>query len=182
MRPWRPPLWLTASAGALFLTAWMFPDYLLRHPAHFVSRVARRCTTVRPRLRERLRAHQTKVSARLWSLCLRSNRTASGACPPTPKKLRESIKSMLHVQAEKASREAALRTFVGFRLHADIQATLWQKLQDLKADGQADGRLVRAEKLHVTLKFIGDTPKAAIQPLLQELQASLSHHRYCPCA
>lgn len=66
------------------------------------------------------------------------------------------------------------RIFIGFRLHPEIQSSLRQTVQKLKDDGIANGTLTTREKLHVTIKFIGNTPGDVIPMLLQELQKTVA--------
>lgn len=61
-----------------------------------------------------------------------------------------------------------LRLFVAITVPASIQATLTAALADLLPLG--DVRWVSADRLHLTLKFLGETPVKKIAPLKEELQ------------
>lgn len=75
---------------------------------------------------------------------------------------------------EKQPRPSSKRVFVGVMLDTVIQSKLRETLESWKEEGQLQGNLTQREKLHVTLRFIGDIPNTAVDGLLGDLEAALS--------
>jgi 2'-5' RNA ligase len=72
----------------------------------------------------------------------------------------------------------SLRLFVAVELSQDVHDRLCKLITELKAHGSKSARWVKPENLHLTLKFLGDTPpqslagvKAAIQSVCASTEA-----------
>ena len=64
-----------------------------------------------------------------------------------------------------------LRTFIAVDIPRPIQGTLQQKINDLrKAIGDSCVRWVKADTIHLTLKFLGDVSPANVEILTQMLR------------
>lgn len=59
-------------------------------------------------------------------------------------------------------------------LEGATQSKLHGLFESWKEEGHLDGNLTQREKLHVTLRFIGDVPNTNIDGLLGDLRAALS--------
>lgn len=71
-----------------------------------------------------------------------------------------------------------LRLFVALELPAPILAALEQLQDQLRADRSARVvRWTRPEGIHLTLKFLGETPSARLDAIRAGLQAAASAHR-----
>jgi len=57
-----------------------------------------------------------------------------------------------------------LRCFIALELPAEVKKNIYARIERLKSSG-ADVKWVRAENLHLTLKFLGDTPQELLKSI-----------------
>ena len=73
--------------------------------------------------------------------------------------------------------ETILRTFIAIELDAALRAALSRVQGKYKRQiAPADVRWVAAENIHLTLKFLGDTPRGRLPELEAALQAACASH------
>jgi len=67
-----------------------------------------------------------------------------------------------------------LRTFIAFKLPADVTAYLRDAQADLRSHGFR-ARWVRPPNVHLTLKFLGDVPEEDIDDIAEAMRATAAH-------
>lgn len=73
--------------------------------------------------------------------------------------------------------ETILRTFIAIELDAALRAALSRVQGKYKRQiAPADVRWVAAENIHLTLKFLGDTPRSRLPEIAAALQAACASH------
>lgn len=65
-----------------------------------------------------------------------------------------------------------LRLFIAVELSQEVHAQLGRLIEELKKHGCKTTRWVNPDNLHLTLKFLGDTPPATLSVLKQTIQAA----------
>ena len=79
-----------------------------------------------------------------------------------------------------------VRAFLAIELPQELRATLAAIEQDMKrqlertVDRHVRISWVRPDSMHLTLRFLGDTPDESIEPLRVAIEASMSAHRAIP--
>ena len=64
-----------------------------------------------------------------------------------------------------------MRLFLALELSDAVRAHLAECARDWLAGRESSGALVRAENLHVTVKFLGEVPESKVAPLCDALQS-----------
>ncbi len=64
----------------------------------------------------------------------------------------------------------SLRLFVAVELSQEVHDRLCKLITELKAHGSKSARWVKPENLHLTLKFLGDTPPQAVASVKEAIQ------------
>jgi 2'-5' RNA ligase len=69
--------------------------------------------------------------------------------------------------------EARVRLFIALETPPEVREALGRTVAELRAIG-ADVRWEQVEKLHATVKFLGDTPPGRVEPILAALESVAS--------
>lgn len=65
-----------------------------------------------------------------------------------------------------------LRLFIAVELSQEVHTQLCKLIAELKAHGCSSARWVKPENLHLTLKFLGDTPPQAVAGVKEAIQSA----------
>ena len=68
-----------------------------------------------------------------------------------------------------------VRCFISLELPEEVKKNIYVSVEKLKAAG-ADVKWVRAENLHLTLKFLGDTPEELLKSINERLVSLAAAH------
>jgi RNA 2',3'-cyclic 3'-phosphodiesterase len=63
-----------------------------------------------------------------------------------------------------------IRLFIALELSSEIHQNLTQLITDLKQINQTDIKWVKPENIHLTLKFLGDTPQSKLKKVTASLE------------
>jgi len=74
-----------------------------------------------------------------------------------------------------------IRTFIAITLNPDIREALKKIQSDLRKTG-ADVKWVKPENIHLTLKFLGDTPVEKLPEIIKILQSAAHNTPSFPCS
>ncbi|MBI5102337.1 MAG: RNA 2',3'-cyclic phosphodiesterase [Nitrospirae bacterium] len=69
-----------------------------------------------------------------------------------------------------------LRCFIAVEIPAELKAAIGGLIEALKSSG-ADVKWARPENIHITLKFLGNTPDTKLEGINNALARKLSHYR-----
>ncbi len=69
-----------------------------------------------------------------------------------------------------------IRAFIAVELPEEVKAELGKLIEHLRRSGARGLRLVRVEGIHLTLKFLGDVPKARVEPITDALRRAVERH------
>lgn len=76
-----------------------------------------------------------------------------------------------------SGQERRLRLFVAVELGPEVRAALGDLQRDLRGRGLERLRWTREEGIHLTLKFLGETPEERVPDIVEALERSVPGHR-----